>query len=64
VIVQGTRFSEWLKANCTEAVERVNRDHEIDCRVARRIAAEFFDSGVVLQDLLRRATATTRSHAE
>jgi hypothetical protein len=69
VVTQETGFTDWLPAqdgvlafdspdSAIAAIERVDRDYARQCRQARAVAEEFFDSGVVLNHLLRRATQT------
>lgn len=63
-IVQETGFSEFIPtgdgllafttlAEAAAAIDRVNADYERQCRAARRIAEEHFDSDKVLGALLR-----------
>jgi hypothetical protein len=69
VITQDTGFTDWLRADsgvlafdspdsAAAGIERVNGDYARQCRQAREIAEEFFESGAVLNYLLRRATQT------
>ena len=70
VVTQDTGFAEWLRADggvlafdspdsAAAAIERVDLDYARQCRQARAVAEEFFESGAVLNHLLRRATQTT-----
>jgi glycosyltransferase involved in cell wall biosynthesis len=67
VVTQNTGFSDWLTADggvlpfdspqsATDAIDRVSRDYATHCRLARRVAEDFFESGAVLSELLRQAT--------
>ncbi|HEX6299736.1 MAG TPA: hypothetical protein VF148_04655 [Acidimicrobiia bacterium] len=68
VVVQDTGPSEYLPENegmfrfetveqAARAIETINDDYPGQCRTARQIAEDFFDSRVVLTDLLERALA-------
>jgi hypothetical protein len=41
------------------ALDQVERDYQRQCRAAREIAAEYFDSSKVLNSLLERAFSTS-----
>jgi len=69
VVTQETGFTDWLPAqdgvlafdspdSAIAAIERVNRDYARQCRQARAVAEQFFESDAVLNHLLRRATQT------
>ena len=75
VVTEDTGFSDWLRADggvmafdspdsAAAAIERVNRDYARQCRRARAVAEEFFESGAVLNHLLRRATETKSAAAK
>lgn len=67
VILQDTGFSDWLPCGeglvayrtpdeAVAAVRRIAGDYEAQCRAARALVEEYFDSRRVLTDLLERAT--------
>src|SRR3984957_3843959 len=67
VVTQDTGFTDWLTADggvlpfdspqsAADAIDRVSRNYATHCRLARGIAEDFFESGVVLSELLRQAT--------
>jgi len=75
VVTEDTGFADWLRADggvmafdspdsAAAAIERVNRDYARQCRRARAVAEEFFESGAVLNHLLRRATETKSAAAK
>jgi hypothetical protein len=66
VVVQDTGFSDFLpcgegllpfrtRNEAVACLRRVDEDYEGRCRAARRLAEEWFDSRVVLGELLERA---------
>ena len=65
VVTEDTGFSSWLpvgegllafnsKESAISALKTVDGDYEFQCRSARTIAEEYFDSGSVLNSLLER----------
>ncbi|MBI2842830.1 MAG: hypothetical protein HYX78_05465 [Armatimonadetes bacterium] len=65
VLLQDTGFSDWLPVDkgvipfstieeAVTGIERINRDYRLHCAAARRVAEEYFASGIVLGDFLRR----------
>jgi hypothetical protein len=70
VVIQDTGFTRWLQAKggvlpfvtADEALEQLdvlNRSYVAQCREARAVAREYFDSAVVLTSLLDRALNTS-----
>ena len=68
VVTHNTGFTDWLQADggvlpfdscesATDAIRRVSGDYARHCRLAREVAAEYFDSGRVLKALLENATS-------
>ena len=68
VVVQDTGFTDWLPSGegvlafsspdeALTGIDQINARYESHCASARQIAAEYFDSDVVLTDLLNTATA-------
>lgn len=71
VLVQETGFSDWLEAgsgvlafqspaDALAGLEAIDRRYEFHCRVARAVAAEYFDARVVLSRLVESAMSSTR----
>jgi hypothetical protein len=69
VVAQDTGFTRWLKAeggvlpfdspeSAVDAIQRATCDYARHCRKARAIAEEFFESSMVLDQLLKGATGT------
>src|ERR1051326_6513264 len=67
-VAQETGFTEWLQADggvlpfdsvesAVDGIERVSCDYERHCRLARVAAADFFDSSMVLEELLKRVSS-------
>ena len=63
VVLQDTGFSKWMqtgkgvipfndKEEAIECIKAVNKDYKAHCVVARNIAEEYFNSSVVLSDLI------------
>ena len=46
-------FWSWQKKQAVEAVRRAEADYASHARAARRVAAEVFDSRIVLSEILR-----------
>lgn len=72
VVTQETGFSQFLPAGsglhafnrldeAVIALDAVDRDYEANCRAARRIAEEFFDSRTVLEALISGATSGAKT---
>lgn len=69
VLVQETGFSNWMNSgegviafnDADEAIagiEKINSDYRSQCEAARALAAEYFESSVVLTSMLERALQT------
>jgi hypothetical protein len=71
-VVQDTGFSGYLPcgeglwafddtASAMNAIDEINANYSAQCRAARELAAEYFDSRIVLPSLLERAFAASGS---
>jgi hypothetical protein len=74
VVVQDTGFTDWLPTGrgllafedvggAIAAIECVNSDYEMNCRAARAVAEEFFDSNKILNELIEQSMESSRSEA-
>lgn len=74
VLVQDTGFTEWLHADggvlpfstldeALDGIRLIDSDYKRQCRIAREVAAEYFDANLVLPQLIERCTQSVRPGA-